>query len=156
MSDITTPYRHHEFFTPKVAPFDTAGPLLWSTLVGIFLHPIIETVDMVYWFCNHGADFQFCFAHRDYKKIEEVIEAQKKAFQTTTKVAPTDGATIGTAFRGPRWIAQKKIDDESIAAKRSELVLALRFDESHRTPESYYADADAPVYPTDQRLLKEA
>jgi hypothetical protein len=125
MKDITTPYRRHEFFTPNVAPFDSAGPLLWPTLVGTFLRPIIEAVDMDYWFCNHGADFQFCFAHDNYKEIEDVIELQKKKFQTVSKAAPMDGATIGTAFRGTRWITEDKIADDPIASKRSGLVLAL-------------------------------
>ena len=124
MSDITTPYRHHEFHTPKIAPFNSAGTLLWPTLVGTFLRPIIESApDMLYWFCNHGADFQFCFAHADYKKVEVVIEAQKKTFQTTNKVPPAEGATIGTAFRGDRWIAKTKIDCDAPAARRSKLVL---------------------------------
>ena len=125
MSSISTPYRHHEFFTPQVAPFDTAGPLLWPTLVGAFLRPIIETTDMTYWFCNHGADFQFCFAHQDYERIEKVIESQKQAYQTTSKTSPKDGATIGTAFRGTRWMAQSKIDDDALAGKRSVSVLAF-------------------------------
>src|SRR6266478_449949 len=98
--DIDTTYRHHEFYTPTIAPFDTAGPLLWPTVVAIFLRPIVASADMVYWFCNHGADFQFCFAHTDYGKIEEVIEAQKQTFQTATKTEPTDGETVGRAFRG--------------------------------------------------------
>jgi hypothetical protein len=109
-----------------VAPFDTAGLFLWPTLVGTFLGPVIESVpELPYWFCNHGSDFQFCFAHEDYEQVEETIEAQKQAFQTTTKVPPTDGATIATAFRGSRWIAQAKIEDNAAAVRRSQLVFTF-------------------------------
>ncbi len=126
MSDIATPYRHHELYTPVVAPFDTAGTLLWPTLVGTFLRPIIESFpNMPYWFCNHGTDFQFCFAYKDYKKVEEVIEAQKKTYQTTTKIQPVEGATVGTAFRGERWLAKNKMDDGVLASKRAQLVFGF-------------------------------
>ena len=131
MSDIATPYRHHEFYTPAVAPFDTAGTLLWPTLVGAFLRPIIESFpDMPYWFCNHGADFQFCFAHKDYTKVEEVIETQKKTYQTTTKIPPSDGATVGTAFRGERWLTKSKMGDDLLASKRSQLVFGFLYSTS--------------------------
>jgi hypothetical protein len=124
MRGSSTPYRHHEFYTPKISPFDTAGNFIWPTLVGTFLRPIIESApDMKYWFCNHGVDFQICFAHKEYEKIELVIEEQKKKFSTTSKVLPTEGATIGTAFRGARWISADKIGNEDLEARRSGLVL---------------------------------
>ncbi len=80
---------------------------------------------MPYWFCDHGADFQFCFAHKDYKKVEEVIEAQKKTYRTTTKIPPTDGAIVGAAFRGERWLAKNKMGDDVLASKRSQLVFGF-------------------------------
>jgi len=78
---------------------------------------------MVYWFCNHGSDFQFCFAHQDYKKIEEKIEDQKRNFKTSSKVLPKENMTIGMEFRGKRWISEGKKGIESLEARRSQLVL---------------------------------
>jgi len=126
MSDINTPYRHREFFTPKIAPFDTAATLMWPTLVGTFLRPIIESFpDMTYWFCDHGNDFQFCFAHKDCEPIEKAIEDQLKEYKTTEMKDRARNETVGTAFLGERWIAKNKIGDDALASKRSRLVFGF-------------------------------
>jgi len=123
MSDIATQYRHREFRTPTVAPFDKAGTLLWPTLVGTFLRPVIESApDMSYWFCNHGTDFQFCFAHNDISKTDKLLDEQLKKYATTEIADRSKTQTIGTAFLGERWIAKSKINCDMPAARRSKLI----------------------------------
>lgn len=125
MIDPATPYRHHEIYTPAIAPFNTAGALLWPTVIGVFLKPVIEFTEMPFWFCDHGPDFQFCFAHANYAAVEQVIEQQKQTFNATSKVLPNNGQTVATAFRGTRWIETAKLGDEAKESRRSTRVFAF-------------------------------
>jgi hypothetical protein len=118
------PYRFHEFNTPTHAPFNNL-PLLWFTIVGEFLAPIVkDEKDLLYWFCFHGNDFQLCFVADDHKKIEGKIEAQKEKLGITSKTTPTDNARIEFAGNS-RFIAKDKIGKIDAEDRRAELVLRL-------------------------------
>lgn len=111
----------HKFNIPTHEPFNNPQ-LLWFTFVGEFIVPIVKgEKDLLYWFCRHPEDFQFCFVAEDYKSIEEKIEAQKKLCGITTWSPPTNDA--GLEFVGTRWLAKDRIATALMAETRAELVL---------------------------------
>src|SRR2546429_2928339 len=113
------PYRFHEFHTPTQPPFNNPQ-LLWPTLVGEFIAPIVRAEkNLVYWFCFHRTDFQLCFVADDHKPIENKIETQKKQFGITSKTKPTDGARL--EFFGQRWLAQERMGVKEVEERRAEL-----------------------------------
>lgn len=121
------PYRFHEFHTPTGSPFDQPASL-WTTIVGELIRPVVKQAkeidgEFVYWFCYHGADFQFCFASQNFQQIEAVLDTQRHNLRIRPKTSPTDGKTVASALIGTRWLPADKIGDSSFEAARSELVL---------------------------------
>jgi hypothetical protein len=117
------PYRRHEFTTPPGVPYEV-GPNRWPTIVGRFLEPIVrDRKNLLYWFCFHGADFEFSFASKDYKRIEKKIEAARVAAGFGVKTAPAENKTTANVFGGTRWVPQNQVNQPDFVEHRSEALL---------------------------------
>lgn len=104
-----SPYRIHEFYSPTNAPHFDNPELRWFSIVGEFIEPIIrDEKDLIYWFCDHGGDFQLCFVSDDFVRIEKKIETQKDLCGVGCKTPAKNNQKI--EFIGnDRCIARDKI-----------------------------------------------
>jgi hypothetical protein len=125
MIDSNTAYRFHEFVMPTHDPFEP-GQSQWPTIVAEFIAPVLSReADTLYWFLNHGADFQLCIASADYARVEAILEKRRLDMGIVPKSFPTNGATLATALGGSRWLADERNGDPALSPKRSELLVRL-------------------------------
>lgn len=102
-----TPYRFYEFEMPSHHPFEP-GPNQWPTIVAECIAPVFDgKLDVLFWFCNHGRNFQVCFATDTYQPLDTALVDRMRVMGISPITLPTSGKTIATALAGTRWSGRK-------------------------------------------------